>query len=388
MGVVIGLFPELLAPGGIQRVGRHAGAVLAEFAQHLGLGYRFLSLNDPPGLQRIRVGECEFVVSGFRRAKLRFTLAALGASRRHPSLVVAAHVHLAPVVAAMKMLSPRLPAVVVAHGIEVWTPLSRLGRWALRRADLVLAPSADTARHLVARQGVRQEKIRQLPWGLDPQFTALLAAPGANHLPAGFPSGRVVLSVGRWAATERYKGVDTLIAAVSRLLPAVPDLYLVAVGDGDDRRRLEQLALEMGVAARVRFLRELTQEELLACYRHCDVFALPSRGEGFGLVFLEAMASGKPVVGGTHGGTPEIVEDGVTGLLVPYGDVERVSQALEKLLTNEPLRRQMGQRAQSRVQSAYRFENFRVEFTKLLVELAGVLAFGSVIFCAARFPGS
>ena len=367
--MVIGLFPELLAAGGIQRVGQHAGAVVAAFAQGRGMVYRFFSLNDPPGLHRIRVGETDFVVSGFGRAKLRFALTALRASHKSPFLVLAAHAHFAPIAWAMKVRSPGLRALVLTHGIEVGMPLAQFRRWALRRADLVLAPSTDTARRLETQQGVHREKIRQLPWGLDPQFRALLANPGANHLPAGFPPGRVVLTVGRWAATERYKGTDTLIAALSPLLPAVPDLYLVVVGEGDDRRRLEQLATEKGVGARVRFLSGLTLEELAACYRRCDVFALPSRGEGFGLVFLEAMAHGKPVVGGAHGGTTDIIEDGVTGLLVPHGDTERLSGALERLLTNEPLRQQMGFRARERVRSMYLFEHFAARLDELLKQL-------------------
>ena len=367
--MVIGLFPELLAPGGIQRAGQHVGAVLASFAQQRGTAYRLLSLNDPLGPHQIRVGDRDFVFSGFRRAKLEFLFAALGVSRQHSSLVVVVHPHLAPIAWAMKARRRRLRSLVLTHGIEVWRPLSPIRRWALRRADLVLAPSTDTVNHLIAQQDVPQERIRQLLWGLDPNFTALPTTSWINHLPADFPSGGVVLAVGRLAATERYKGVDTLIAAVPRLLPAVPDLQLVVVGDGDDRPRLEQLAAEMGVAARVRFLRGLMPDELMACYARCDVFALPSRGEGFGLVFLEAMAHGKPVVGGAHGGTPDIVEDGVTGLLVPHGDIERLSRALGTLLADEPLRRQMGLRAAERVRSAYLFEHFDVRFKQILEAL-------------------
>ena len=99
------------------------GAVLAAIALERGLGYCFLSLNDPLGLHRVRVADDEFSVSGFSRAKLRFVLAALRSVRRRPALVVAAHVHLAPVAWAMKMRAPRLRVVVLTHGIGVWEPL-------------------------------------------------------------------------------------------------------------------------------------------------------------------------------------------------------------------------------------------------------------------------
>ena len=120
------------------------------------------------------------------------------------------------------------------------------------------------------------------------------------------------------------------------------------VGDGGDRPRLEQLARDLGVSEHVHFLRGLHAEQLFACYANCDVFALPSRGEGFGLVFLEAMALAKPVIGGAHGGIPDIVEDGVTGLLVPHGDVERLAEALESLFNNPVGARGMGERGRDR----------------------------------------
>src|SRR5205085_7475716 len=119
-----------------------------------------------------------------------------------------------------------------------------------------------------------------------------------------------------------------------QVLQKVPNAILVLVGDGADRPRLEQLARVSGVMDRTRFLHGLTQEELFACYCHCDLFALPSRGEGFGLVFLEAMAHAKPVIGGAHGGTPDVIDDGLTGMLVPHGDAERLSAALELILTD------------------------------------------------------
>jgi glycosyltransferase involved in cell wall biosynthesis len=144
---------------------------------------------------------------------------------------------------------------------------------------------------------------------------------------------------------------------------------LVLVGDGDDRPRLEQLARESGVADRTRSLFGLTQEELFACYAHCDVFALPSRGEGFGLVFLEAMAHGKPVIGGAHAGTPDVIEDGVTGVLVPHGDAALLSSALESLLSDPARASEMGARGRERVRAKFTFEQFQTRLTQVLGDI-------------------
>ncbi len=367
--MIVGLFPELLSTGGVQRVGRHAAAVLAAYAGECGTSALFLSLNDAPGLHRFRIADLDFVVSGFGRAKARFSLAALRAARRHPTLVLAAHPNLAPLARVMRMLAPCARTIVLSHGIEVWPRLGRLRRRALQRADRVLAPSAHTARQLVDVQGVAEANILCLPWGLDPEFAQSLGTTDRNHLPVGFPSGRVILTVGRLASIERYKGVDTLIQALPALVSPGSDVFLVAVGDGDDRPRLKDLAAKTGVSQRVRFFAGLPPPALMACYAHCDVFALPSRGEGFGLVFLEAMAQGKPVVGGAHGGTPDIIQDGVTGLLVPHGDIVKLTQALQTLLVDDALRGEMGRRGRERVKNAYLFEHFAARLKEIIVDL-------------------
>jgi phosphatidyl-myo-inositol dimannoside synthase len=367
--VIIGLFPELASAGGVQRAGRHLAAVLTEFASSRGMECRLLSLNDTRELHRMSVGTREFVFTGNERAKGRFTATALRTARRHAKLVLAAHPNLAPVVQAMRLSAPRIKSVVCAHGLEVWEPLSVLRRRALRHASLILAPSRDTADHVATQQRIAKDRIRVLPWALDPQFEALVAATSQPALPANFPAGRVILTVGRWLANERYKGMDTLIAALPRLLADWPDLQLVAVGEGDDQRWLEQLADGCGVRSHVHFLSGLSYPEVAACYAACEIFALPSGGEGFGLVYLEAMAYGKPVIGGAHGGAPEVIEDGKTGYLVHHGDAPQLATCIETLLADPVLGREMGARGRERVARDFRFSVFSKSLKKILREL-------------------
>ena len=165
--VVIGLFPELDAPGGVQRVGRHLAAVLTEFASSRGWDCRLLSLNDTPELHRGAVGGREFVFTGCEKAKGRFAVTAMRAATRHAKLVLAGHPHLSPVVQLMRAVAPKMRTIVCTHGVEVWEPLGRLRRDALARANVVLAPSRDTAEHVAAQQEVARERIRVLPWALD-----------------------------------------------------------------------------------------------------------------------------------------------------------------------------------------------------------------------------
>jgi len=365
--VLIGLFPELDAPGGIQRAGRHMAFVLSEYATAKKMEYRLLSLNDTPEQHRMRVAEHEFVFTGAARGKAGFALMAMKAARRHGKLVLAAHPNLSPIVRSMGVVAPRMKSIVCAHGVEVWEPLPRMRRNALQRATLVLSPSRATADHLVSVQGVAAEKVRVLPWGLDPDFET--GGGSAAHLPAEFPRGRVILTVGRWLATERYKGMDTLIQAMPRLLLRWPDVELVMIGAGDDREWLVNLARDSGVRRHVHFLTGISYPELSASYAAAEVFALPSRGEGFGFVYLQAMARGKPVIGGAHGGAPEVIRDGVTGYLVQHGDTEQLVTSIDALLSNPELAREMGARGRERMEKEFRFNVFAKALKKILGEL-------------------
>jgi phosphatidyl-myo-inositol dimannoside synthase len=367
--VLIGLFPELNAPGGIQRAGRHLAFVLSEYAAAHKMEYRILSLNDSQELHRMRVSDREFVFTGSARGKTRFAASAVKAARRRPKLVIAAHPNLAPIVSAMRLAAPRTKSIICTHGIEVWEPLSSLRRNSLRRATLVMSPSRATADFLVSIQGVAPGKIRVLPWGLDPDFDAKLLATSSALLPKEFPSGRVILTVGRWEATERYKGMDTLIHAMPRLLMRWPQLQLAIVGTGEDRPWLENIARDSGVGLHIHFLTGLSYDQLSACYKAAEIFALPSRGEGFGFVYLEAMARSKPVIGGAHGGAPEVIKDGVTGYLVQHGDPVQLATSIDTLLSDPELAKKMGARGRERIDNEFRFSVFSKGFKKILREL-------------------
>ena len=230
---IAALFTDLLGVGGVQQAGRMTSMALAEIARERGWPIEFLSLNDSRGMHSLDSVD-EIRLRGFARNKARFALAALrmafGSS--DGGVVIAGHPNLAPVAAWMRRLRPGLRLVVMSHGIEVWQPLAARRRKALQRADRVLAPSNYTAQRLTEVQGVPAEKVRRLPWPIRPAFLDLVRERQKLPLPAGFPRGWTVLTVGRWAAHERYKGADALIRAVAALHAAIPDVQLVAVGSG------------------------------------------------------------------------------------------------------------------------------------------------------------
>ena len=367
--MIVGLFTELLGAGGIQRSGCLTALALTSFAAERGESCRFLSLNDAAAARRLKLGNKEIGFAGCGGSKARLISRASALAILQPSIVVALHPHLAPVVSAMKILAPGMRSGVVVHGVEVWTPLPGIRRWSLQSADRVLAPSEDTLARAAKEQRLRIEKGRKLAWSLGPEFDPRAVSCAGSSPPHGFPRGRVILTVGRWEATEAYKGVDHLIAALPALRNKFPDVQLVAVGEGSDLPRLQSLARDSGVADHIHFLPFIAHHELPSAFDHCQVFAMPSRGEGFGLVFIEAMARGKPVIGGDHGGTPEIINDGVNGFLVPYGDLVQLVDRLARLLANDALRHDMGAQALAKARRDFTFSRFAFELSVILREL-------------------
>jgi phosphatidylinositol alpha-1,6-mannosyltransferase len=221
----------------------------------------------------------------------------------------------------------------------------------------VFAVSRFTRDNAIAA-GVMREKIRVIYNGID--FEDFEDLPDAAPLleRAGLSGKRIILTVGRLIAR---KGHDTVIRALQGILDAVPDTVYVIAGDGPERPRLERLAERTGVSEHVFFLGELPRSEILGMLSACDVFTMVSRQignsvEGFGIVYLEAAALRKPVVGGRSGGVPDAVEDGVTGLLVEPGDTAAVSEAITRILLDPGLARRLGEAGYERTERLFTWD--------------------------------
>ncbi|HVB99879.1 MAG TPA: glycosyltransferase family 4 protein [Candidatus Dormibacteraeota bacterium] len=370
--MILGVFPELNRVGGIQQVSRHAGAALCELAGRTGETCELLSLNDPATEDWFRVGRQRFPFRGFARHKSRF-VAHLMIRAPRTRLLFAAHIYFGPPAFAAAALGPHLRYWLMAHGFEVWQPLPLYRAVPLRQAHGVIAVSRNTAEAVEREQKVPREKIFLLPPALEPAaLEPDIHARDASGSPVeaaslGVPPGsHLLLTVARLAASEPGKGVDTVIQAMPQLLPCFPDLFYVIVGDGDGRPGLEKLVIENGVGERVIFAGECPKQSLRRYYEIADVFVMPSRQEGFGIVFLEAMAAGKPVVASACGGAPEVVRDGEDGYLVEYGDVSALAARLAGLLGDKGLRRRMGEAGRRKTEEQYQFEHFRDRLIAIL----------------------
>lgn len=371
--MIVGAFSEMLPSGGIQRVSLQTAAVLTEWAAERGEAVAVLSLNEAVGEHRVQVGGVDVTVRGFAGSRTRFVAAVLRLGRRADTVLLG-HPGFAPLCSALRLLRPGVRTLVFAYGVDVWSRRPLDERLGLRAASGVLSISEYTSRKLVELNDVAPGQIHLLYCSLPPgaEDERLAAAPRAE------PAGPVLLSVSRLWAVETGKGIDTVIRALPRVLARAPGAEYWIVGDGDARPGLEALAREMGVAGRVRFMGRVSDGELLAAYQAADVFLLPSNQEGFGIVYVEAMRQGCPVIAGNHGGAPEVVDDGVTGFLVEHGDETAIATRVVQLLEDPELRARMGRAARARVEELFTHRRFRDRVRQILAALdpAPVLAAG------------
>jgi glycosyltransferase involved in cell wall biosynthesis len=226
--------------------------------------------------------------------------------------------------------------------------------------DRVIDVSGFTRDRIAEWSGLPSDRFRILPNCID----RTLFAPGppdpALQARYGLSGRKVLMTLARLAERERYKGVDEVLEVLPRLIREVPDLVYLVIGEGPDRRRLEAKSAELGLSDRVMFTGYIPEDEKAAHYRLADAFAMPGRGEGFGIVYLEALACGIPVLGSRIDGSRDALLDGRLGLLVDPRDPEDVLSGLRRLLTRPKT-----------VPAEYDHDRFEERLSRLIDEVAG-----------------
>jgi len=257
----------------------------------------------------------------------------------------------------------RKPLVVYCHGEELTTwgrgRKFRSMLWVYRHADANIANSEYTLEEMV-RLGVRRETITLIYPGVDTErFRPGLPCDDLRQSIALKAGQKLILSVGRLV---RRKGFDQVIRALPELVRQGVDVHYALIGIGDDWDYLAGLAKEFGVSERLHLLGHVSPEDLPRWYNACDVFVMVNREingdtEGFGMVFLEAAACGKPAIAGAAGGTGAAVLDGETGFRVDGTRAEAVASALSAVLGDESLAERLGRTGQARAESKFSWDS-------------------------------
>lgn len=267
--------------------------------------------------------------------KARYVRTVLKVLRGRFDLVICGHINLLSL-AWLVSIRARAPLMLLAYGIDVWQPhKAMLTRTLLRWVDEVWSISEITRDKMAAWSKVAIERFHLLPnaialerYGMAPKDATLVAR-------YGLVGRKIMMVLARLVSAERYKGVDELLEIMPDLLAREPELVFLVAGDGNDRPRLEWKAKTLGVSERVTFTGYVPESEKAAHFCLADAFVMPGRSEGFGFVFLEAMACGVPVVASTLDGSREAVRFGILGQMVNPDDRAALVQAIIRALNME-----------------------------------------------------
>jgi len=251
---------------------------------------------------------------------------------QHPDLVITTHLNFTVAAYYLKKLT-KIPYWAIAHGIEAWDIKNPYLKTALHDADLILAVSNFTRDRLLKEQSLDPEKVVVLPNTFD--SSRFQIAPKSSKLLEKYgltPEQPVILTVARLAEVERYKGYDQILLALPFIRQAIPNIHYIIVGKGGDCDRIENLIQQLNLQDCVTLAGFIPDQELCDYYNLCDVFAMPSKREGFGIVYLEALACGKPTLGGNQDGAVDALCGGELGALVNPDDIDEIAQTLIQIL--------------------------------------------------------
>lgn len=258
-----------------------------------------------------------------------------------------------------------IPYTVLTYGKEVWEPLKTRELQALRSAAEIWTISRYSRDRLCAANAIDPNTVKILPCAIDnnqftpgPKQPELLEKYGLNH-------AKVLMTVARLWSGDIYKGVDVTIRALPQIAQVFPEVKYLVIGRGDDQPRLAQLAQDLGVSDRVIFAGFVPTEQLIAHYRLADAYIMPSQ-EGFGIVYLEAMACGIPVLSGDDDGSSDPLQDGKLGWQVPHRNPEAVAAACIEILQGND-KRCHGEWLREQAIAIFGMEAFQKQLQQLLL---------------------
>ncbi|MDY7016430.1 MAG: glycosyltransferase family 4 protein, partial [Cyanobacteriota bacterium] len=250
--------------------------------------------------------------------------------------VFCGHINLAPLVQSL-CWPLGIPYTVLTYGKEVWERLTPVKRQALEGATSIWTISRYSRDRACEANDLEIANVQILPCVVDGAMFAPAPKPPALLQRYGLEGSKVLMTVARLWSGDRYKGVDVTLRALPKIARAFPEVKYLVIGRGDDQPRLARLAKDLGVGDRVIFAGFIPTPELPDHYRVADAYIMPSQ-EGFGIVYLEAMACGIPVLSGDRDGSADPLQDGKVGWRVPHREPEAVAEACIEILRGEDRR--------------------------------------------------
>lgn len=324
--------------GGIEKVCRVAGKALTEICDATMAKLTIYSLHDSKTEAEGNKYFPSQIFRGFNADIKKFIVQSFIKKRGQQNIVLLSHINLLIVGYMIKLFSPGTKLILIAHGIEVWPPLKFRKRMMLKKCDKILAVSNFTREKILEENKFLTNRLVVLNNCLDPFLTApdlqncnkLLSKYGLNK------EDRIIIAVTRYSNKEKYKGYDHVIRAMANTVQQIPNLHYLLVGkyDAEEKDRIDKLVENFQLNGKIIFTGFVPEEELADHFMLADAFVMPSEKEGFGLVFIEAIFYGLPVVAGNKDGTCDALLNGKLGTLVTPGDIPQLVNVLQMLFSN------------------------------------------------------
>jgi phosphatidylinositol alpha-1,6-mannosyltransferase len=311
----------------------------------------------------------------FRGNKIRAFLAAMFYSLR-ADVIILGHINLL-VLAFWLYLFPQKKVILIAHGIEVWQDLPRWKQKLLQKCDLILAVSHFTKTKMAAKHQINLDKIEVFYNTLNPFFNLPHNFAKAAYLCERYairPHEKVILTVARLSSAEKYKGYDKVIEVMPEIIKKYPHTKYIIAGKYDtmEFERLINLITEHQLTNHVHLVGFVKDAELIDHYLLADVFVMPSQGEGFGIVYLEAMACGVSVIAGNKDGSVDALQNGRLGHLVNPDSLTEIQKAIETVLATDSKTIAKKELQQAVIQH-FGFEQFKEKTSEVIKKILYIL---------------
>ena len=352
--------------GGMGVFNRTFVKAIGEITSNKNFKVEVLSLVDKGNSSLVNkyITSSNVLYSGFGGNRLFFIIRALVSSLKADK-VIFGHINFSFLGFLMNLFKRKQERYLVVHGVEAWCKFSLLKKIGLNYIQNILSVSKYTRDEMIKHNKIKDSKFHIFLNTLDPLYIETVQKNNLNSL--SLPSGKMILCVSR-LEKDSYKNVDLLIKAMPEVLKNIQDAFCVIVGTGSGRKRLEDLSKSLNLEKKVFFTGKADLKSLPLYLKKNDVFVLPSTGEGFGIVFLEAMYFEKPCIGARSGGVPEVIEDGRTGYLVEPNDINDLSSKIIKLLSDKELSQQMGKEGKVRLEEKFSFEAFKERLRGIILQ--------------------
>lgn len=353
--------------GGIEKVCRSLAKVLHSSSSHQhGLQVYSLCDRDDDVDERYLPKQ---IFKGFSSNKVAYGLASLWAGLKADTIILS-HINLLFIAHLVKILKPSVRIILIAHGIEVWRKLSSWKTKLLRGSVEIWAVSSYTAHTLQETHQVPAQQIIVLNNCLDPFIAAPTVFRKSEDLLSRYNLSAqqpVIFTLTRLASTELYKGYDLIIQAIPALLNSYPNLRYILAGKADDKekQRLTQLINQHQLQDHVILTGFLPDEELTAHFLLADAFVMPSRKEGFGIVFIEAAACGCSVIAGNQDGSTDALLNGKLGKLITPDSLPAITAAIKETLSSDNSIATKKER-QALCLANFNYENYQAKVLQLL----------------------